>query len=87
MKLSATWEGPLPGIGSYLKAPKGRSAYRVCGVHVISEGTIDRGEVVSITTRATFFVERIKASDVPSDATVHAWRWVSRAPTPKRIRP
>ena len=86
MKLSARWEDPLPPLGSYLKSARGRFAYRVCGVHVHSEGTIDRGEVVAITTRATFTVERISALDLPANAFVQPWSWTRRTPKTARNR-
>jgi hypothetical protein len=86
MKLSATWEGDLPAIGDYLKSDRGTFAYRICGVHVITEGTIDRGEIVSMTKRATFMVERIHARDLPARARVHRWKWANRSPKEKPCR-
>jgi hypothetical protein len=80
VKLSGTWTGPLPAIGHYLRSPRGRFAYLIAGVGVHTKGQIEAGEIVQQTTRATFYVERIAATDPPAGATVHAWTWSARNP-------
>ena len=86
MKLTATWAGDLPALGDYLRAARGRFAYRIDGALVSTEGTIDRGEIVQMTRRVTFYVERIAAPDVPAGARVHLWSWTARNPKPRTPR-
>ena len=70
MKLTATWAGDLPALGDYLRAARGRFAYRIDGALVSTEGTIDRGD----------------ALDVPAGARVHLWSWTARNPKPRTPR-
>lgn len=80
MKLAATWVGDLPPIGSYLAAPRGRFAYLITGIRVRTEGTIDRGEITSITYRCTFTVARRLKREVPAGAQIFDWKWHPREP-------
>ena len=85
MKITANpWIGALPAIGDYLKSPRGRFAYRVCGLAVNAVGTVDQGEVTYEVFKVAFMVERIPAAQLPPRARVHLWKWANRAPKERR---
>lgn len=84
MKLTGTWKGDLPPIGSFLAAPRGRFAYQIEGVKVVAEGIVDKGEVAWITYRCTFTVNRRLKNEVPAGAIIHDWKWAPREPKRNR---
>lgn len=69
-KLSATWRGPLPALGDYVMAPRGRFGYRIFDIDVT--------RMMEGTARATLHVLRMPRADVEADATIHDWTWDRR---------
>lgn len=63
------WEGELPRVGQFLKAPRGRTAYEIVAIR---SRPGDHGDV------GTFKVARWTPSEVPPEATVHPWQWDKR---------
>lgn len=62
--------GVLPRVGDFLKAPRGRTAYRITDMRW---GAAPLGG-----HRGTFYVERWRPADVPPGSTVHTWHWGKR---------
>jgi len=77
MKLRARWSCGLPDVGDYLmSAHRPRFAYRIEG-RVITRRAVSN---VIPENQLEITVVRVKASEVPDGAVVHAWKWDSRAP-------
>ena len=63
----------LPAIGQWLKAPRGRTAYEITGIR-------PRRRHKTKGYNFIFTVVRHPPSEIPPGATVHEFRWDSRAP-------
>jgi len=77
MTLRARWRGADPSPGDYLKSdgPRARSAYLIVSA--------DRSKGVAMLDglhHLRIKVWRVQPSEIPAGATVHPWKWDSRAP-------
>lgn len=64
-----SWAGPLPTPGTYLKAPRGRTAYEVLAFLPARAGARTLGRLRC---------RRVVPSEVPEGATVFGWQWARR---------
>ncbi len=68
--LTAThWEGELPLLGHYVKADRGRTAYRIVEIR----RSVDAARYV-----AKFICERHNLATLGPGDIVHQWQWAKR---------
>ena len=63
------WDGELPLIGHFVKAERGRTAYRIIEIKRAKPG---------LRYVAKFICERENPKYLPHDAVVHGWLWSKR---------
>lgn len=63
------WEGELPRVGHFLKAPRGRNAYEILEITFAK---------LSGQRAGRFKVCRWEARALPPEVTIHEWRWDRR---------
>lgn len=63
------WDGPLPTIGVYLMAARGRTAYEILEFRPARPGARMVGR---------FRCRRVERTEVPEGATVIGWQWAQR---------
>ena len=69
IKIKARWQGRFPRPGEYLKARRGRIAYRILEVQRIPNGPLPGGY------RAWLICWRELPADLPPSARVYEWTW------------
>lgn len=67
---AVSWEGDLPMTGQYLKAKRGRTAFRIVAITELRKRPARHV--------AKFTCERHAASRLTSADVVHVWKWATR---------
>lgn len=69
-----TWEGfDQPGVGQFMKSPRGRTAYEICSMREVQMREPRRG-----IKRYRMHCQRWQPSEVPDGATVWEIYWNKR---------
>lgn len=89
-KLRASWFGPPPAIGDFLKSARGRTAYRIVEMTPTTTTPARAAAQVDLYGEPTngfeFQCERFDPGEVPADAVVHVWKWSPRNKRPMVMR-
>lgn len=89
-KLRASWFGPPPAIGDFLKSHRGRTAYRIVTITPTSTTTARAAAQFDLygepTNGFVFECVRCDPMELPAGAVVHEWKWSARTKRPVVMR-